>query len=73
MASINENKGVDSISKIFNPCGVDDVDDKDMANATQQCFANRAIKDDEEVDGIDMEGAEEEAEVAQVEEEYSEA
>ncbi|KAF9176528.1 hypothetical protein BGZ51_000414, partial [Haplosporangium sp. Z 767] len=39
----------------------------------QLCFENRAIKDDEEVDDIDMEKAEEEAEAAQVKAEYNEA
>ncbi|KAG0246571.1 hypothetical protein BG011_002387, partial [Mortierella polycephala] len=53
--------------------GEDDVNDEDIANAMQLCFENRAIKDDEEVDDIDMERVEEESEAAQVKAEYNEA
>ncbi|KAG0254686.1 hypothetical protein BG011_005579, partial [Mortierella polycephala] len=73
MASTFLNKGTDSISKTFNPCGVDDVNDEDIANAMQLRFENPAINDDEEVDNIDLEGVEEEAEAAQVKAEYNEA
>ncbi|KAF9184094.1 hypothetical protein BGZ50_003900 [Haplosporangium sp. Z 11] len=59
------NKGFDSISVSFTPCDVDDVNNEDIANAMQLSFENRAIKDDEEVDDIDMERVEEEAEAAQ--------
>ncbi|KAF9193864.1 hypothetical protein BGZ50_006918 [Haplosporangium sp. Z 11] len=56
----------------FTPCGVDDVNDEDIANAMPLCFENRAIKDDEEVDGINMERVEVEAEAVQVKTEYNE-
>ncbi|KAF9176592.1 hypothetical protein BGZ50_000272, partial [Haplosporangium sp. Z 11] len=60
-------------STTFTPCGADDVNDENIANAMQLCFEIRAIKDGEEVDDIDMERIKEEAGAAQVKAEYNEA